>query len=286
MSVDCYIFIHQSDLRKGIIVQKTITQLGPREAKFLSLVSAKGTQFASEQAVEFWGTRQMAKKKLHQLEKRGWVARLERGKYLVIPLEAGSGRNWSEDPYIVASTLVRPAAIAYWTAIHHWNWTEQIPRVIYVQTTSRKKLPRRSVFGVQYQFVTVAKTKFYGHVKEWRKGEQVLITDKEKTLVDCADDVERAGGVEELTKAVKSGAGEISWSKLGEYVHRFPNRSMMKRLGFLLETLVAGLPPEGVKFLETWQSRLSAGVVPLQPGGRKTGRIDTHWRLRVNVEIG
>jgi len=284
--MECYIFAYQSDLEKGIIVHKTITNLGPKEAEFLSIVSAQGAQFFGDQAVEFWGTREMARKKLHQLEKRGWVARLERGKYIVIPLEAGSDRTWSEDPYIVASTLVQPAAIAYWSAIRHWNWTEQIPRVIYVQTTSRKKLSRRTVFGVQYQFVTIMKRKFYGHIKEWRKGTPVLITDREKTLLDCADDVARAGSIEELSKAVKAGAQEISWPKLNEHAILFPNRSAMKRLGFLFEALVIGLPPQAVHILEGWQSKLSAGVVPLQLGGRRTGRIVTRWRLLVNAEVG
>jgi len=267
------------------MVQKNITQLGPKEAEFLSLMSTSGGQFTNEHALQFWGSREMAKKKLHQLEKRGWVARLERGKYLVIPLEAGAERRWSEEPYLVASTLVQPAAIAYWTAIRHWNWTEQIPRIIYVQTTSRKKATGRTVFGVQYQFVTVPKTKFYGHIKEWYKGKPVLITDKEKTLVDCADDVERAGTIEELAKAVKASASEISWLKLNEYVQRFPNRSAMKRLGFLFERLVTTLPDEARRVLEAWQSTLSAGVVPLQSGGRAKGRISTRWRIRMNAEV-
>jgi predicted transcriptional regulator of viral defense system len=268
------------------MVQKTITQLGPREAEFLSLVSAEGPHFLSERAVGFWGTRAMAGKKLHQLEKRGWIARLERGKYLVIPLEAGSTRTWSEDSYLIASTLVQPAAIAYWSAVRHWNWTEQIPRVVYIQTTTRKKTPQRMVFGVRYQFVTVPEKKFFGHIKEWRKGKQVLITDMEKTLLDCGDDVGRAGSIEELTKAIKGAVRQISWSKLDEYSKRFPNRSVMKRLGFLFETLVTELPSEATQTLAGWRSRLSAGVVPLQPGGRRAGRIETRWRLRVNTEVG
>ncbi|MGD0337499.1 MAG: hypothetical protein ABSB78_01785 [Bacteroidota bacterium] len=267
------------------MVQKTITELGPKEAEFLSSVSTAGGQFTNERAVQFWGSREMAIKKLHQLEKRGWVARLERGKYLVIPLEAGAERTWSEEPYLVASTLVQPAAIGYWTAIRHWNWTEQIPRIIYVQTTSRKKATGRTVFGVQYQFVTVPKTKFYGHVKEWYKGKPVLISDKEKTLIDCADDVERAGSIEELIKAVKSGSKEISWQKLNEYVEIFPNGAVKKRLGYLFEKLVPHLSEEAVNILEKWQRSLSAGIVPLQPSGRKSGKIVTRWRILVNAEV-
>jgi predicted transcriptional regulator of viral defense system len=267
------------------MVQKHITQLGPKEAAFLSLMSDKGGQFGNERAVQFWGSRKMATKKLYQLERRGWVARIERGKFLVIPLEAGIGRTWSEEPYLVASALVQPAVIAYWTAMRHWNWTEQIPRVVYVQTTSRKKATGRTVFGVRYQFVTVPQTKFYGQVKEWYKGQPVFISDKEKTLIDCADDVERAGTIEELAKAIRSAANEISWSKLSEYIDRFPNRSAMKRLGFLFERLVDNLPDEAHRVLQDCQSALSAGVVPLQPGGKATGKISTRWRIRMNTEI-
>ena len=54
-------------------------------------------------AVKFWGSRLVAKKKLHVLEKKGWIARLERGKYIVIPLEAGPERRWTEDSYVVAA---------------------------------------------------------------------------------------------------------------------------------------------------------------------------------------
>ncbi len=267
-------------------MQKTITELGPREAKFLTEVaSSKSHQFGIKHAIKFWGNPEMAWKKLHHLERKGWVARIERGKYVVIPLEAGSQRKWSGDPYLIATELVQPAAISYWSAIRHWNWTEQIPRIVYVQTTTRKKNTRRSVFGVEYEFVTIVKRKFYGHVKEWRNGNAVLITDKEKTLIDCADDVERAGSIEELSKAVIASASEISWQKLQQYVKQFQNRAVIKRLGFLFETLVPNLPEEARNMLAEWQNELSTGIAPLQSSGNKKGKIVTRWRVLVNVKI-
>jgi predicted transcriptional regulator of viral defense system len=219
------------------------------------------------------------------LEKKKWVARLERGKYLVIPLEAGSERLWSEEPYLVANALVDPAAIAYWSAIRHWNWTEQLPRIIYVQTTRRKKATHRVVFGVTYEFVTVNPRKFYGHITEWRGSRKILITCKEKTLLDCADDLHRCGGIEELVKAVKEGVRDISWPTLRALAKQFPNRSALKRLGFLVERLSRNLPEEALNLLDAWQSHLSAGVVPLEPGGPSTGKINTRWRVRVNAEF-
>ncbi|MFH2004853.1 MAG: hypothetical protein ABIK27_09035 [Bacteroidota bacterium] len=202
-------------------MKKNISELGPKEAAFLSQVaSLENHQFTIKSAIAFWSSAE-----------KGWIARIERGKYFVIPLEAGPERQWSEDTYLIATASVHPAVIAYWSAIRHWNWTEQIPRIVYVQTTKRKSYRLREVFGVQYEFFTVNKRKFYGHVKEWRNGKSVLITDKEKTLVDCADDVERAGSIEEL-------------AKLHEYTTKFPNGAVKKRLGYLFEKLVLNLSPE------------------------------------------
>jgi predicted transcriptional regulator of viral defense system len=283
----CYIFYRYTDLLGGSKVQKNITELGPKEADFLSHVASSANhQFTIRTAIEFWGSPEKAWKKLRHLERKGWIARIERGKYLVVPLEAGPERQWSEDPYLIAGILVQPAAIAYWAAIRHWNWTEQIPRIVYVQTTKRKKNPGRQVFGVEYKFVTVSKKKFYGHVKEWRDGKSILITDREKTLVDCADDVKRAGGIEELAKAVKAAAQEISWQKLHEHVMQFPNRAVRKRLGFLFETLLTDLHEDARIVLDSWRHDLSAGIALLQPSNHRMGRVVTRWRIRVNKEVG
>jgi predicted transcriptional regulator of viral defense system len=245
----------------------------------------RNRQFRVSHAIEFWGNRAQAWKKLSLLERKGWIARIERGKYLVIPLEAGPERTWSEDTYVIASDLIQPSAIAYWSAIRHWDWTEQIPRAVTVQTTARKSLPSRQVFGVRYEFARVPKAKFFGHVNAWRGGVPVLVTDKEKTLIDCADKVSRAGGIEELVKAVRAAAGELSWRTLDAHVQKFPNRSVAKRLGYLFETCASDLPNESIAILEKWRHHLSSGVVLLQPGVRAGGRIVSRWRIRINVAI-
>lgn len=268
-------------------MKKNITELGPREAEFLSHVATANHQhFTVQEARAFWGNAEMAWKKLFHLQRKGWITRVAHGKYMVIPLEAGPKRNWSEDTYIVAGRLVQPCAIAYWSAIRHWNWTEQIPRIVYLQTTKRKSVPRPVVFGVQYEIVTVASKKFFGHVKEWRNGLPILITDKEKTLIDCADDVDRGGSIEELAKAVAEGAKEISWKRLHEYVARFPNGAVPKRLGYLFEMLVPKLPDEAKHVLRLWQQCLTAGISPLVPSTKNSAKkISTRWKIFINVEV-
>jgi predicted transcriptional regulator of viral defense system len=267
-------------------MSKNITGLGPKEAQFISLFAAKNNGFfLIEEAVQFWKSRKLTHDILWRLEKKGWIERIERGKYLIIPLEAGPRRKWSADSYIVAGFLVEPAAIAYWTALRHWNWTEQIPRVVYVQTTKRKSRSNHKVFGVEYEIVTVSKRKFFGHTKEWRDGRACLITDKEKTLIDCADYVEKSGSVVEIAKAVKEAAEQISWSRLDEYTRQFPNGAVKKRLGYLFEKLVPRLPEEAKNILEGWQQGLTQGISALNPAGPKSGKISTRWKILVNMEI-
>lgn len=268
------------------MMEKNVANIGSRENEFLITFAGTGKNFFTfAEALSFWGSHHNTRIALHRLARKGLLKQIEKGKYLIIPLEAGTDRKWSEDSYVIASQLVEPAAIAYWTAIKHWNWTEQIPRIVYVQTTSRKSRQRREVFGVVYEFVTVNKRKFYGHTKEWRGARQILVTDKEKTLVDCADDVERAGTIEELSKAVKAASSEISWRKLNDYVQRFPNGAVKKRLGFLFERLGQSTSEESAKVLTSWRKTLSAGIVPLEAGGRTTGRIVRNWSIRINAHI-
>ncbi len=267
-------------------MSKTITELGPREAEFISLIASwKNKIFTIKDAINFWGNSQIAIKKLSVLAKKGWLTRIERGKYLVIPLEAGPERKWSENPMLIASMLADPACIAYWSAIRFWNWTEQFPRIIYVQTTQRKNKSRKLVQGNQFEIVTVPRSKFFGYIKKWDGDVSFFVTDKEKTLIDCADDVKRSGGIEELAKAVKNAASTIDYLRLDEYALRFPNGAVMKRLGYLFEYLIPDLPHEAAHIFNSWKNRLSKGVSPIYPGGPKTGRINTRWRLLINVRI-
>lgn len=267
-------------------MSKTITELGPREAQFISLFATRNNGFfLLEEAVQFWKSRKITYDILWRLEKKGWIERIERGKYFIIPLEAGPQRKWSADSYIIASFIVKPAAIAYWTALRHWNWTEQIPLVVYVQTTKRKSRTHHTVFGVEYEIITVSEKKFFGHTKEWRDGGTCLVTDKEKTLIDCADYVERSGSIMEVAKAVKEAAGLISWARLDEYAKRFPNGAVKKRLGYLFERLVPELPREAKNMLEEWRIGLTKGISPLNSPGLKSGKISTRWRILINAEI-
>jgi len=219
---------------------------------------------------------------LYRLVRKQWLKRLERGTYLIVPLEAGLDRRWSADPFLVASYLVDPCTIGYWSALSHWNLTEQLPRAVYVQTTDRKHQREKDVLGVRFVFVTLSAHRFFGFRPQWFDGHKVPVTDVEKTLVDCLDRTDLCGGIVEAAKGVRIGwqEGRLDSERLVSYALRMGNRAVIKRFGFIVETLGLASSQE----TERWRAQLSSGYSPLDPQLPKEGRYDSRWRLLVNLD--
>ena len=211
---------------------------------------------------------------LSRMEADGLVERLERGKYLVIPLSARKG-GYTLNEFVIGSELVEPYAISYWSALNYHGLTEQIPSTVFVQTTSRKKKRDLNVFGVRYLIIKISEPKFFGVEKVWIDNVSINITDKEKTIVDCLDRPEYCGGVIEVAKALNN---EVYGSdRLSRYAANMKNSGVIRRLGYLCDQL--GIPI----VLPAINSRNYLYLDPTMP---KKGVTDRKWRLKVNISLG
>jgi predicted transcriptional regulator of viral defense system len=266
-------------------MSKVIRGISTKETGFLAHLAGEGKEiFTIHDGYAYWDGDPNTPFRLRDLEEKGWLERLERGKYLIVPLEAGPEREWTENAFVIAAHLVQPAAIAYWSALHHWNLTEQVPRVTYVQTTARKFQRQKEVLGLRFRFVTVTARKFFGLHREFVDHKQFQVTDREKTLLDCLDRVDLAGGIPEVTKALRSDVDGFDWSRVDEYLERFGSGAIVKRVGFLVEAMKLDIPERSER-LADWAGRLTAGLAVLDPSSRRTPhRIAKRWRLRVNVD--
>ena len=95
---------------------RTIGELSAREAEFLSCLAADGqTIFSTTQAQAFWGNAGYTANVLSRLTRKGWLERLDRGVYMVIPLEAGPERAWSESALVYKSPDKNPEQIKYFS---------------------------------------------------------------------------------------------------------------------------------------------------------------------------
>ena len=264
--------------------RRDIRTLGDAEARLLLILASQDKQVftTADAQAALGGARHRVNKMLTRLSDKRWVLRLRRGLYLILPFEAGVEGTYTVHPFRIVPHLATPYAIAYWTALHHYGYTEQSPGVIFVVTTSGRASATLSIeeLGLTYRFVTLAPYKFFGHHRIWIEGQEISITDRAKTVVDCMDHPEHCGGIVEAAKGLYESLtkGDVSPPLLSKYAGRMQNRAIFKRLGYLTELL--GLPV-GAE-IERWQAALSAGYSRLDPLAGDHGPYNSRWQLRLN----
>jgi predicted transcriptional regulator of viral defense system len=252
--------------------------LGRKETRFLVKVAAKPT-FNIDEARDVF-SKDLPPQFLDRLERKGWIRRIKRGKFAVIPLSSGETRVPQLHEFLIAMELVSPAAIAYWSALNHHGMTEQIPRTVFVATNHHVQKNTKETLGVTFQIISVQPKKFFGIEKDWINEQPFSITNKEKTIIDGLDLPKYVGGVGEIAKALAQSWSDLNEEKLREYAVNIGNTAVGKRLGFLMESLGLGNP-------ETLRKTLSfgAGFSSLDPTLPKRGKHSRRWGLLINAEV-
>ncbi|MGO9613525.1 MAG: type IV toxin-antitoxin system AbiEi family antitoxin domain-containing protein [Dissulfurispiraceae bacterium] len=255
--------------------------LGRAEARFLAKVGGKAT-FTSREAQEMLGYKgeDSIQKFLERLQHKGWIRRIRRGRFAVIPLSSGEDRTPQLHEFIVAMELVSPAAIAYWSALNHHGMTEQLPRTVFVATNHPVRRPPAEVLGVSYKIISLRPEKFFGIIKDWIGEMSFMVTDREKTIIDSLDLPAYAGGIGEISKALSTAWAQINEPKLRKYAAKIGNSAVAKRLGFLMETLDLG-DSEALRKAVS----LAPGFSLLDPTMPGHGRYNRRWGLLVNAGI-
>ena len=218
-------------------------------------------------------SRNVLKVILSRLEKKGWIERVEPGKYMVIPLGSEKGK-YTLHEFVIGGLLVDPCIISYWSALNHYGFTEQIPITVFIQTSTRKKHQDIKVFGVRYKIIRIKKEKIFGLKKEWFEDTQITITNKEKTIIDCLDKPQHAGGIIEIAKALKTKDYDIK--KLARYAQEINNTGVIRRLGYLCDILQIsiGLPKIDAR-----------NYLYLDPTLQNKGETNGKWQLYINTDI-
>ncbi len=203
-----------------------------------------------------------------RLKDEGLVDEVEKGKYLLLGLEP---ERVLSNPLFIASHLVTPAYVSYWSALHYYGFTEQVPLTTFVATTKKKRPV--SFRDFRFRFVTIKPHKFFGYRREMLGDLPVVIADEAKAIVDSLDLPHYAGGVTEVAKALQAALETVDVSTLVRYANRMRDKSLGSRLGYLLETL--GHPVEGLIS--------SISPIKLDPSRPRTGRTDSRWQVVANI---
>ena len=214
---------------------------------------------------------------------RGWLARFRRGVYATIPLDAAEQADWRRDPWIVAHTIFHPCYIGGWSAAEHWGLTEQIFTDIAVFSAGDVRRRLHVIKGTRF-IVTPAPRKRMAHLKPaWRENVSVSVSSPAQTVIDILDKPRLGGGIRHAAQIVAEffGGEHRDEKDLIDYARTVGNRTVCKRLGFIIETL--GL--DGQESLKFCRKNVSAGYSRFDPGVRRKGRLLRRWNLEVNADL-
>jgi predicted transcriptional regulator of viral defense system len=223
---------------------------------------------------------------LYHLRQNGWIVSLRRGLYAISSTIPGVA---SAHEFEIAMALVDPAAIGYWSALHYHGLTEQVPRKVFVLTTTETCVPRvRStkstradrgypVGGTLYQFVQIKPARFFGTVKVWIGEARVTITDPERTLLDGLSRPEYCGDFSEVLHAFEVMGNRLDLKRITAYAEKL-SAVTSKRLGWVLEE--QGVDPTRLDHL----ARLPInGCRKLDPTGPRKGPYNRRWMVQENL---
>lgn len=222
-----------------------------------------------------------ANKTMSSLIKKKWVLPLKRGLYAIVPLDVGAkgADSFILHNFVIASHLVEPYYIGYWSALNHYGFSDQIPQTTFIATT-KPKMPLK-VINSDYYFVRLEKKKYFDFNEIEIDGWKINISSPEKTVADCLDHPEHSGGIDEVAKAIYFNHKETDIKKLYGFAERMGNITILKRLGYLLEA--TGL-------LDIYRDSFnqfipSKGYPVLDPLSPKKGKHNSRWGLLINFDI-
>ena len=228
--------------------------------------------------------RAAAQQTLVRLCRKGWLHRLRRGTYALVPLSSLSATPMVEDAWPLAMDLFKPAFISGWSAAEHWDFTEQVFNTIAVVTTK----PQRHVLvdsgGVRYRTRVVDDVHFFGSTTTWLGSKAVEIADPSRTVIDVLDLPSFGGGARHTVDVVRAywRSNHRNPALLLDYAKRYGRGVVFKRLGFIAEIAGTGIDEE---WLRACRQHMSTGVSKLDPDGPARGKIVSRWRLRINIPV-
>ncbi|MGQ9719548.1 MAG: type IV toxin-antitoxin system AbiEi family antitoxin domain-containing protein [Nitrososphaerales archaeon] len=212
-------------------------RLGPNELNLLFTLEKEGRAiFTSSDAHRILkSTDASVKNVLYRLRNKGRIEEIEKGKYLLIPARAGYEGSWSEVPLLLVPHLIDVYYIGFWTALNYWGMTEQVPRTVFVATIKRK---RDLEYGpTRFEFITLAKSRFFGFTEENAGGGRFNVSSKEKTIIDCLMYPKYCGGLDEVVKGIWNAMDKLDFPRLLEFSTRVGVSVVARRLGYILEML-------------------------------------------------
>jgi predicted transcriptional regulator of viral defense system len=272
---------------KIVAMGLTTRSLSPQESRVvLALTEHRQRETTRGEIIRvLGGSTKAADHVIESLRRKGWLERATWGKYLLVPPDQGPDAIGDSNLLALASRIVDPYYLGFGTAAAQYGLTTQHLNTIFLVTPAR--LRGRALGDARVRIITQAASKFFGFGPVDALGYKVMMSDREKTAIDCLDHPDLAGGVDEVAAILATASRRFDWTKAADYLERVDSGALVRRFGWLVDYVKADLPPEvRTRLLQlAGQSRktwLGADPARARAVEGAIGFDDT-WRVFVNV---
>ena len=257
--------------------------LSPQESRVVLSMAEHGSREIERQGIiDMLGVSpQAADHVIRSLRRKGWLERASWGRYLLIPPEMGPDALGESNVLALASRIARPYYFGYGTAATHYGFTTQHRRVVQLVTPMRAR--NRRVLDTEVRIVNPVPGKFFGFGPVDVLGYTVMMSDREKTAIDCIDRPDLAGGEGEAATVLATACRRIDWHKAAGYLDRMSSKTLTRRFGWLAERAGATIPEDVRTHLQDLAK--GSGRAYFGPRTPKPGAIgyQESWQLTANV---
>lgn len=256
--------------------------LSPREMEVVGRLSYEKADIVTLEQFDkyFKFPKNIRQKVLFRLKKKGILTTVKKGVYFYSPLETGpAGRNINE--FLIPSILFPKGNyyVGYATMYNYYGFTDQIFQVMYILNTSKQR--EKNIGGIQFKTVKISANRMYGADKIKIEDAEVIVSDRERTLVDMIYFPDPVGGLKNAFDALKQEVRNkrVDLNKLVKYTAKFPSSSTRKRIAFTLEQ--AGVSRDDLLVIS--KSIKNSSLVTLYPSRSRAGKINKEWNLIENA---
>ena len=224
-------------------MQVNLRTLGPNEAKVVLLLRLKGQEVVqASEIIDILGSESKARKVIRNLVKKGWLSRLLPGRYMFLPPEHGPENLGENNVLALASAVIKPSYVGWWRAASFHGFTTQKPMSVAVATL--RQVSAQVIEDTEVRFVKIAARKFFGFTTYNLHGREVTLSTPTKTVVDCVDRLDLAGGQAEVAQIVGGAATSVDPQELISTALRMKSKALWQRLGFLADLVGWQWPEE------------------------------------------
>ncbi|MCB1667540.1 MAG: type IV toxin-antitoxin system AbiEi family antitoxin domain-containing protein [Porticoccaceae bacterium] len=253
-------------------------QVSTRQRRLATVLRHSSGTIRVDDAMDALGLdRSHAAKLLAGWHNQGVLRRVARGLYVPVQPTALGKTQVLEDPWILVPELYSPGYVGGWSALEHWELTEQLFRSVCVLTSKRTAFGNAEHQGVNFFVKHIPDDQIFGTKTIWRDQIKISVSDPYKTVLDIIDDPYLGAGLQhtvDCLKEFKQLYGKQSdFDKLLTYAKLIGNGALFKKLGFLAEVL--GFEQT---FIDECANNLTTGYTQLDKTATDKSLV-TRWRL-------